>query len=113
MAVRKAHVEKVLDVGNRGGDVSRDMGPIAEIAMYGLMWSICKAAPGLRLHSDSFAETFRSQVIRRFLSQACDQLRCYQGSRESHAASLDVGTRRIQQHTLAELRSNKGSASIL
>ena len=31
--VRKAHVEQVLDMGNRAGDASREMGPIAETLM--------------------------------------------------------------------------------
>jgi hypothetical protein len=40
--VRKAHVEDVLDVGNRAGDTSRDMGVAKEYMMYGAMWLACK-----------------------------------------------------------------------
>ena len=40
--VRKAHVERVLDAGNRAGDSSRDMGPVAEIAMYTGFWLMLK-----------------------------------------------------------------------
>lgn len=40
--VRKAHVEAVLDAGNRAGDTSRDMGVAKEFIMYGFMWVACK-----------------------------------------------------------------------
>lgn len=43
ITVRKAHVEKVLDAGNRAGDSSRDMGVVTEITMYGFMWVMCKS----------------------------------------------------------------------
>ena len=42
MSVRKGHVEKVLDVGNRAGDSSRDMNVVAEYTMYGAMWLVCE-----------------------------------------------------------------------
>jgi hypothetical protein len=42
MDVRKAQVEKILDMGNRAGDSSREMGTIAEFTMYGFMWAMCK-----------------------------------------------------------------------
>jgi hypothetical protein len=42
MDVRKAHVEKVLDMGNRAGDSSREMGTVAEFTMYGFMWAMFK-----------------------------------------------------------------------
>lgn len=47
MAVRKAHVEKILDAGNRGGDTSRDMNVVAEYMMYTFFWIMCKSSPGL------------------------------------------------------------------
>ena len=42
MSIRKAHVEKILDAGNRAGDTSREMGTVGEMTMYGAMWLICK-----------------------------------------------------------------------
>lgn len=42
IAVRKSHVEKVLDAGNRAGDSSRDMGFVGEMTMYGFMWAMCR-----------------------------------------------------------------------
>ncbi|KAK5172064.1 uncharacterized protein LTR77_003701 [Saxophila tyrrhenica] len=42
MQVRKAHVEKVLDAGNRAGDSSREMGLILEMLMYAMMWAMLK-----------------------------------------------------------------------
>lgn len=38
MTVRKAHVERILDAGNRGGDASRDMNIVAEYTMYAFFW---------------------------------------------------------------------------
>ena len=38
MAVRKVHVEKILDAGNRGGDASRDLNIVADYTMYALFW---------------------------------------------------------------------------
>lgn len=40
--VRKAHVERVLDAGNRAGDSSRDMGFVAEVFMYAGFWAVRK-----------------------------------------------------------------------
>lgn len=42
MAVRKAHVERILDAGNRGGDASRDMSFVAEYTMYAFFWVMRK-----------------------------------------------------------------------
>lgn len=42
--VRKAHVERILDAGNRGGDASRDMNVVAEYAMYAFLWVICESS---------------------------------------------------------------------
>lgn len=42
MSVRKLHVEKVLDMGNKAGDTSRDLNVAAELLMYGAMWLACK-----------------------------------------------------------------------
>ena len=42
MEVRKLHVEKVLDMGNRAGDTSRDLNVAGEFMMYGAMWLACK-----------------------------------------------------------------------
>lgn len=38
MEVRKSHVEKVLDAGNKAGDSSREMGYVLEHVMYAAMW---------------------------------------------------------------------------
>lgn len=46
MLVRKAHVEKILDAGNRGGDASRDMNVVAEYMMYAFLWVMRKYSPG-------------------------------------------------------------------
>ena len=43
--VRKAHVEKILDAGNRAGDSSREMNTAMEIMMYGAMRTICTFQP--------------------------------------------------------------------
>lgn len=43
MLVRKAHVEKILDAGNRGGDASRDMNVVAEYMMYAFFWIMRKS----------------------------------------------------------------------
>ena len=42
MEVRILHVEDVLDVGNKAGDTSRDMGVAKEYMMYVAMWLACK-----------------------------------------------------------------------
>lgn len=42
MTVRKAHVERILDAGNKGGDASRDLNVFAEFAMYAFFWVACK-----------------------------------------------------------------------
>ncbi len=41
--VRKAHVEKVLDAGNKAGDSSRDLNYVIELAMYGMTWAMRKS----------------------------------------------------------------------
>lgn len=45
MQVRKAHVERILDAGNRGGDASRDMNPVLEYTVYAFFWLMCKQPP--------------------------------------------------------------------
>lgn len=47
MNVRKAHVERVLDAGNRGGDSSRDLNVVAEYTMYAFFWVMCKSILGV------------------------------------------------------------------
>lgn len=42
MTVRKTHVERILDAGNRGGDASRNLHIVAEYAMYAFFWVMCK-----------------------------------------------------------------------
>lgn len=44
-SVRKAHVERVLDAGNRAGDSSRHMGPVVEIMMYAGFWTAREYTP--------------------------------------------------------------------
>ena len=44
MTVRKAHVEKILDAGNKLGDTSREMNPVLEVLMYAGFWAVCKFA---------------------------------------------------------------------
>lgn len=44
MTVRKAHVERILDAGNRGGDASRDMNVVAEYTMYAFFWVMCESS---------------------------------------------------------------------
>ena len=39
---RKAHVEKILDAGNRMGDTSREVSTPVEIGMYCMLWVLCK-----------------------------------------------------------------------
>ena len=43
--VRKEHVERILDAGNRGGDASRDLNIVAEYTMYAFFWIMCKPSP--------------------------------------------------------------------
>ena len=42
VSIRKAHVEKILTVGNRGGDASRDMNLVVEYAVYAFLWVMCE-----------------------------------------------------------------------
>ena len=52
VASRKAHVEKILDLGNKFGDTSREMGTIAEFFMYFILMIVCKS--DLPIHSDLY-----------------------------------------------------------
>lgn len=42
MAVRKAHVERILDTGNRLDRASGDMNVVAEYTFYGFLWVMRK-----------------------------------------------------------------------
>lgn len=76
--VRKAHVERVLDVGNRSGDTSRDMGIVSEYLMYGAMWILCKCLVETLTVVRGCLSIDRSdrQSIRQVVSQRNPQLRC-------------------------------------
>ena len=45
VCIRKAHVEKILSVGNRGGDASRDMDVVVEYTLYAFLWVMCECCP--------------------------------------------------------------------
>lgn len=40
--VRKAHVEKILDMANRMGNTSKEMNVVMEVLMYGMLWVVCR-----------------------------------------------------------------------